>query len=220
MNFLKAFYRHPDLIICLVIAIFVGTFVSKLVPVFVDAHYGKIAEEHKNDVGMEATDDTPRAYSIDDLLSNEYFAIVVDDSDHFAYDGSARSNDLFSTIIYNVRLQSGERVAVKCDSNFAEMSEDGVYLLCVGEVKWEDLAEDADMLADLQEKYSLDRTDFYVDASINIEESANYSAAKSETMIELLEPWTLIFVSIIVWIILHCITVKIGIAPALFKKNR
>ena len=71
-------------------------------------------------------------------------------------------------------------------------------------------------LDELQEEYALDRTDFYVDLRTNIEEGSKYSEATRQKMIDLVQPFTAIFVCAALWILLHVITVKIGIAPKLF----
>lgn len=219
MAFLKAFIAHPDVVICFIISVLIGLVVSKFVPDMVEQYYGNIKTSHSNNVGREATDDTPRAKSIDDILNNDTFAIVVEDEEHFKYDGSTWIDDEDPGSMYNVKLLSGERVAVRLQYDKIKKIEDGKYLINIGKVIKKDLTLDSDALDELQEEYQLDRTDFYVEAKLDLKEEYKYSKGKAENISDLLKPVVGIIVAIISWLLLHFIVVKIGIAPPLFKKN-
>lgn len=215
MRFLRLFMTHPDLAIEFVISALIAILVARAVPGIVNSYYDNVESGHVNDVGLEANDQTVPANSIEDILNNDTFAIVVSDPDEYKFDGSAYWKDEDPSEIYNVKLTSGERVAVRMQNEYLK-EEDGKYLLNIGKIKKFDLTAEPEILDELQEEYALDRTDFYVDLRTNIEEGSKYSEATRQKMIDLIQPFTAIFVCAILWILLHVITVKIGIAPKLF----
>ena len=215
MRFLRLFMTHPDLAVEFVISALIAVLVAHMVPGMVNSYYDKVEGQHVNDVGLKATDETVQANSIDDILNNDTFSIVVSDPDEYKFDGSAYWEDEDPSEIYNVKLISGERVAVRMQAEYLKKTGDG-YLLNIGKIKKFDLTAEPEILDELQEEYALDRTDFYVDLRINIEEGSKYSEATRQKMIDLVQPFTAIFVCAILWILLHVITVKIGIAPKLF----
>lgn len=45
MRFAKACMKHPDIIICFMLAVLIGYMVSKVVPGLVEGHYGKVEGE-------------------------------------------------------------------------------------------------------------------------------------------------------------------------------
>lgn len=215
MRFLRLFMTHPDLAIEFVISALIAILVARAVPGIVNSYYDNVESGHVNDVGLEANDQTVPANSIEDILNNDTFAIVVSDPDEYKFDGSAYWKDEDPSEIYNVKLASGERVAVRMQNEYLK-EEDGKYLLNIGKIKKFDLTAEPEILDELQEDYTLDRTDFYVDLRTDIEEGSKYSEATRQKMIDLVQPFTAIFVCAILWILLHVITVKIGIAPKLF----
>lgn len=215
MRFLRLFMTHPDLAIEFVISALIAILVARAVPGIVNSYYDNVESGHVNDVGLEANDQTVPANSIEDILNNDTFAIVVSDPDEYKFDGSAYWKDEDPSEIYNVKLTSGERVAVRMQNEYLK-EEDGKYLLNIGKIKKFDLTAEPEILDELQEDYTLDRTDFYVDLRTDIEEGIKYSEATRQKMIDLIQPFTAIFVCAILWILLHVITVKIGIAPKLF----
>lgn len=215
MRFLRLFMTHPDLAIEFVISALIAILVARAVPGIVNSYYDNVESGHVNDVGLEANDQTVPANSIEDILNNDTFAIVVSDPDEYKFDGSAYWKDEDPSEIYNVKLTSGERVAVRMQNEYLK-EEDGKYLLNIGKIKKFDLTAEPEILDELQEDYTLDRTNFYVDLRTDIEEGSKYSEATRQKMIDLIQPFTAIFVCAILWILLHVITVKIGIAPKLF----
>lgn len=215
MRFLRLFMTHPDLAVEFVISALIAVMVAHMVPGMVNSYYDKVEGQHVNDVGLKATDETVQANSIDDILNNDTFSIVVSDPDEYKFDGSAYWEDEDPSEIYNVKLTSGERVAVRMQAEYLKKTGDG-YLLNIGKIKKFDLTAEPEILDELQEEYALDRTDFYIDLRTNIEEGSKYSEATRQKMIDLVQPFTAIFVCAILWILLHVITVKIGIAPKLF----
>ena len=215
MRFLRLFMTHPDMAVEFVISALIAVLVAHMVPGMVNSYYDKVEGQHVNDVGLKATDETVQANSIDDILNNDTFSIVVSDPDEYKFDGSAYWKDEDPSEIYNVKLASGERVAVRMQAEYLKKTGDG-YLLNIGKIKKFDLTAEPEILDELQEEYALDRTDFYVDLRTNIEEGSKYSEATRQKMIDLVQPFTAIFVCAILWILLHVITVKIGIAPKLF----
>ena len=215
MRFLRLFMTHPDMAVEFVISALIAVLVAHMVPGMVNSYYDKVEGQHVNDVGLKATDETVKANSIDDILNNDTFSIVVSDPDEYKFDGSAYWEDEDPSEIYNVKLASGERVAVRMQAEYLKKTGDG-YLLNIGKIKKFDLTSEPEILDELQEEYALDRTDFYVDLRTNIEEGSKYSEATRQKMIDLVQPFTAIFVCAILWILLHVITVKIGIAPKLF----
>lgn len=215
MRFLRLFMTHPDLAIEFVISALIAILVARAVPGIVNSYYDNVESGHVNDVGLEANDQTVPANSIEDILNNDTFAIVVSDPDEYKFDGSAYWKDEDPSEIYNVKLTSGERVAVRMQNEYLK-EEDGKYLLNIGKIKKFDLTAEPEILDELQEDYTLDRTDFYVDLRTDIEEGSKYSEATRQKMIDLIQTFTAIFVCAILWILLHVITVKIGIAPKLF----
>ena len=214
MRFLRLFMTHPDLAIEFVISALIAILVARAVPGIVNSYYDNVESGHVNDVGLEANDQTVPANSIEDILNNDTFAIVVSDPDEYKFDGSAYWKDEDPSEIYNVKLASGERVAVRMQAEYLKKTGDG-YLLNIGKIKKFDLTAEPEILDELQEEYALDRTDFYVDLRTNIEEGSKYSEATRQKMIDLVQPFTAIFVCAALWILLHVITVKIGIAPKL-----
>ena len=215
MRFLRLFMTHPDMAVEFVISALIAVLVAHMVPGMVNSYYDKVEGQHVNDVGLKATDETVKANSIDDILNNDTFSIVVSDPDEYKFDGSAYWEDEDPSEIYNVKLTSGERVAVRMQAEYLKKTGDG-YLLNIGKIKKFDLTAEPEILDELQEEYALDRTDFYVDLRTNIEEGSKYSEATRQKMIDLVQSFTAIFVCAILWILLHVITVKIGIAPKLF----
>ena len=215
MRFLRLFMTHPDMAVEFVISALIAVLVAHMVPGMVNSYYDKVEGQHVNDVGLKATDETVQANSIDDILNNDTFSIVVSDPDEYKFDGSAYWEDEDPSEIYNVKLTSGERVAVRMQAEYLKKTGDG-YLLNIGKIKKFDLTAEPEILDELQEEYALDRTDFYIDLRTNIEEGSKYSEATRQKMIDLVQPFTAIFVCAILWILLHVITVKIGIAPKLF----
>ena len=215
MRFLRLFMTHPDMAVEFVISALIAVLVAHMVPGMVNSYYDKVEGQHVNDVGLKATDETVKANSIDDILNNDTFSIVVSDPDEYKFDGSAYWEDEDPSEIYNVKLASGERVAVRMQAEYLKKTGDG-YLLNIGKIKKFDLTAEPEILDELQEEYALDRTDFYIDLRTNIEEGSKYSEATRQKMIDLVQPFTAIFVCAILWILLHVITVKIGIAPKLF----
>lgn len=215
MRFLRLFMTHPDLAIEFVISALIAILVARAVPGIVNSYYDNVESGHVNDVGLEANDQTVPANSIEDILNNDTFAIVVSDPDEYKFDGSAYWKDEDPSEIYNVKLASGERVAVRMQTEYLKKTGDG-YLLNIGKIKKFALTAEPEILDELQEDYTLDRTDFYVDLRTDIEEGSKYSEATRQKMIDLIQPFTAIFVCAILWILLHVITVKIGIAPKLF----
>ena len=215
MRFLRLFMTHPDMAVEFVISALIAVLVAHMVPGMVNSYYDKVEGQHVNDVGLQATDETVKANSIDDILNNDTFSIVVSDPDEYKFDGSAYWEDEDPSEIYNVKLTSGERVAVRMQAEYLKKTGDG-YLLNIGKIKKFDLTAEPEILDELQEEYALDRTDFYIDLRTNIEEGSKYSEATRQKMIDLVQPFTAIFVCAILWILLHVITVKIGIAPKLF----
>ena len=215
MRFLRLFMTHPDLAIEFVISALIAILVARAVPGIVNSYYDNVESGHVNDVGLEANDQTVPANSIEDILNNDTFAIVVSDPDEYKFDGSAYWKDEDPSEIYNVKLASGERVAVRMQAEYLKKTGDG-YLLNIGKIKKFDLTAEPEILDELQEEYALDRTDFYVDLRTNIEEGSKYSEATRQKMIDLIQPFTAIFVCAALWILLHVITEKIGIAPKLF----
>ena len=210
MRFLRLFMTHPDLAIEFVISALIAILVARAVPGIVNSYYDNVESGHVNDVGLEANDQTVPANSIEDILNNDTFAIVVSDPDEYKFDGSAYWKDEDPSEIYNVKLASGERVAVRMQAEYLKKTGDG-YLLNIGKIKKFDLTAEPEILDELQEEY-----DFYVDLRTNIEEGSKYSEATRQKMIDLVQPFTAIFVCAALWILLHVITVKIGIAPKLF----
>ena len=215
MRFLRLFMTHPDMAVEFVISALIAVLVAHMVPGMVNSYYDKVEGQHVNDVGLKATDETVKANSIDDILNNDTFSIVVSDPDEYKFDGSAYWEDEDPSEIYNVKLISGERVAVRMQAEYLKKTGDG-YLLNIGKIEKFDLTAEPEILDELQEEYALDRTDFYIDLRTNIEEGSKYSEATRQKMIDLVQPFTAIFVCAILWILLHVITVKIGIAPKLF----
>ena len=215
MRFLRLFMTHPDLAIEFVISALIAILVARAVPGIVNSYYDNVESGHVNDVGLEANDQTVPANSIEDILNNDTFAIVVSDPDEYKFDGSAYWKDEDPSEIYNVKLASGERVAVRMQAEYLKKTGDG-YLLNIGKIEKFDLTAEPEILDELQEEYALDRTDFYVDFRTNIEEGSKYSEATRQKMIDLVQPFTAIFVCAALWILLHVITEKIGIAPKLF----
>lgn len=215
MRFLRLFMTHPDMAVEFVISALIAVLVAHTVPGMVNSYYDKVEGQHVNDVGLKATDETVKANSIDDILNNDTFSIVVSDPDEYKFDGSAYWEDEDPSEIYNVKLISGERVAVRMQAEYLKKTGDG-YLLNIGKIKKFDLTAEPEILDELQEEYALDRTDFYIDLRTNIEEGSKYSEATRQKMIDLVQSFTAIFVCAILWILLHVITVKIGIAPKLF----
>lgn len=215
MRFLRLFMTHPDMAVEFVISALIAVLVAHMVPGMVNSYYDKVEGQHVNDVGLKATDETVKANSIDDILNNDTFSIVVSDPDEYKFDGSAYWEDEDPSEIYNVKLISGERVAVRMQAEYLKKTGDG-YLLNIGKIKKFDLTAEPEILDELQEEYALDRTDFYIDLRTNIEEGSKYSEATRQKMIDLVQPFTAIFVCAALWILLHVITVKIGIAPKLF----
>ena len=215
MRFLRLFMTHPDMAVEFVISALIAVLVAHMVPGMVNSYYDKVEGQHVNDVGLKATDETVKANSIDDILNNDTFSIVVSDPDEYKFDGSAYWEDEDPSEIYNVKLTSGERVAVRMQAEYLKKTGDG-YLLNIGKIKKFDLTAEPEILDELQEEYALDRTDFYIDLRTNIEEGSKYSEATRQKMIDLVQPFTAIFVCAALWILLHVITVKIGIAPKLF----
>ena len=215
MRFLRLFMTHPDMAVEFVISALIAVLVAHMVPGMVNSYYDKVEGQHVNDVGLKATDETVQANSIDDILNNDTFSIVVSDPDEYKFDGSAYWEDEDPSEIYNVKLASGERVAVRMQAEYLKKTGDG-YLLNIGKIEKFDLTAEPEILDELQEEYALDRTDFYIDLRTNIEEGSKYSEATRQKMIDLVQPFTAIFVCAILWILLHVITVKIGIAPKLF----
>ena len=215
MRLLRLFMTHPDLAVEFVISALIAVLVAHMVPGMVNSYYDKVEGQHVNDVGLKATDETVQANSIDDILNNDTFSIVVSDPDEYKFDGSAYWKDEDPSEIYNVKLASGERVAVRMQAEYLKKTGDG-YLLNIGKIEKFDLTAEPEILDELQEEYALDRTDFYIDLRTNIEEGSKYSEATRQKMIDLVQPFTAIFVCAILWILLHVITVKIGIAPKLF----
>ena len=215
MRFLRLFMTHPDMAVEFVISALIAVLVAHMVPGMVNSYYDKVEGQHVNDVGLKATDETVQANSIDDILNNDTFSIVVSDPDEYKFDGSAYWKDEDPSEIYNVKLASGERVAVRMQAEYLKKTGDG-YLLNIGKIEKFDLTAEPEILDELQEEYALDRTDFYIDLRTNIEEGSKYSEATRQKMIDLVQPFTAIFVCAILWILLHVITVKIGIAPKLF----
>ena len=215
MRFLRLFMTHPDMAVEFVISALIAVLVAHMVPGMVNSYYDKVEGQHVNDVGLKATDETVQANSIDDILNNDTFSIVVSDPDEYKFDGSAYWEDEDPSEIYNVKLTSGERVAVRMQAEYLKKTGDG-YLLNIGKIEKFDLTAEPEILDELQEEYALDRTDFYIDLRTNIEEGSKYSEATRQKMIDLVQPFTAIFVCAILWILLHVITVKIGIAPKLF----
>ena len=215
MRFLRLFMTHPDMAVEFVISALIAVLVAHMVPGMVNSYYDKVEGQHVNDVGLKATDETVKANSIDDILNNDTFSIVVSDPDEYKFDGSAYWEDEDPSEIYNVKLASGERVAVRMQAEYLKKTGDG-YLLNIGKIKKFDLTAEPEILDELQEEYALDRTDFYIDLRTNIEEGSKYSEATRQKMIDLVQPFTAIFVCAILWILLQVITVKIGIAPKLF----
>ena len=215
MRFLRLFMTHPDLAIEFVISALIAILVARAVPGIVNSSYDNVESGHVNDVGLEANDQTVPANSIEDILNNDTFSIVVSDPDEYKFDGSAYWKDEDPSEIYNVKLASGERVAVRMQAEYLKKTGDG-YLLNIGKIEKFDLTAEPEILDELQEEYALDRTDFYVDLRTNIEEGSKYSEATRQKMIDLVQPFTAIFVCAALWILLHVITVKIGIALKLF----
>ena len=169
MRFLRLFMTHPDLAIEFVISALIAILVARAVPGIVNSYYDNVESGHVNDVGLEANDQTVPANSIEDILNNDTFAIVVSDPDEYKFDGSAYWKDEDPSEIYNVKLASGERVAVRMQAEYLKKTGDG-YLLNIGKIEKFDLTAEPEILDELQEEYALDRTDFYVDLRTNIEE--------------------------------------------------
>ena len=167
MRFLRLFMTHPDLAIEFVISALIAILVARAVPGIVNSYYDNVESGHVNDVGLEANDQTVPANSIEDILNNDTFAIVVSDPDEYKFDGSAYWKDEDPSEIYNVKLASGERVAVRMQAEYLKKTGDG-YLLNIGKIKKFDLTAEPEILDELQEEYALDRTDFYVDLRTDI----------------------------------------------------
>lgn len=89
MRFLRLFMTHPDLAVEFVISMLIAVLVAHMVPEMVNSYYDKVEGQHVNDVGLKATDETVQANSIDDILNNDTFSIVVSDPDEYKFDGSA-----------------------------------------------------------------------------------------------------------------------------------
>ena len=128
MRFLRLFMTHPDLAVEFVISALIAVLVAHMVPGMVNSYYDKVEGQHVNDVGLKATDETVQANSIDDILNNDTFSIVVSDPDEYKFDGSAYWKDEDPSEIYNVKLASGERVAVRMQAEYLKKTGDG-YLL-------------------------------------------------------------------------------------------
>lgn len=220
MGFTKLFMAHTDLAIEFLIAAGVGILAAKAVPSLVDNYYDKVAAEHVEDVGLKASESTAWANSISDILSNDTFSIVVKDRDEYKFDGSAYWRDEDPSEIYNVELMSGERVAVRIQNEYLKENEDGTYLLNIGRVQDYDLTAEPDILEELQEDYDLDRTDFYVDLRSDVTEGRKYSEGTREKTTDLIQPFTGILVTAVLWVLLHVLTVKLGIAPKLFGRRK
>ncbi len=220
MGFTKLFMARADLAIEFLIAAGVGILAAKTVPSLVDNYYDKVAAEHVEDVGLKASESTARADSISDILSNDTFSIVVKDRDEYKFDGSAYWRDEDPSEIYNVELMSGERVAVRIQNEYLKENDDGTYLLNIGRVQDYDLTAEPDILEELQEDYDLDRTDFYVDLRSDVTEGRKYSEGTREKTTDLIQPFTGILVTAVLWVLLHVLTVKLGIAPMLFGRRK
>lgn len=219
-GFAELLFTRPNVALTLLLGILVGYLASTYVagPI-VEKVYGNIRESHAQDPGSKATEDTPIAKSIDDVLKYESFAIQVDDYDHPFFDGDYYVEDaLTTTHYYNIRLESGERIAVKCDYNSANKMPDGTLLMRVGSVVEEDLTQNAKLMEDIEEEYPLDRTDFYVNSTTDFSKTSKYSTHKESNTLELVKGATWFIVALVVWIVTHVMCVKAGwAAPLLFS---
>lgn len=118
--------------------------------------------------------------------------------------------------VEDVGMMSGERVAVRPQNEYLKENDDGTYLLNIGRVQDYDLTSEPEILEELQEDYDLDRTDFYVDLRSDVTEGRKYSEGTREKTTDLIQPFTGILVTAVLWVLLHVLTVKLGIAPKLF----
>lgn len=219
MGFLKLFMRRPALAVEFVIAAGIGILVASAVPKVINNYYDNIEKEHLNDVGKKATDETVWAYSIDDILSNDTFSILVNDKEEYKFDGCSYFDDDDPCEIYNVKLESGERVAVRIFTEDLLEVDENQYLLNIGKITKFDLTSTPELLEELQAKYPLNRTDFYVDLRSDVSQDRMYSKGTREKAIKSWQQSVGLTVGAIMWILLHVIAVQIGIEPKLCGKD-
>lgn len=180
---------------------------------YLDSKYDSYVEERtvsEGDVGGPATDDTPRAESVDDLLNNDTFTIVSERS-KYLNDGGGYYGSYY---MHTVTLPSGERIAAVINGDAVKRTGDSIYgsdaILPVGKIVYEDLSDSENFLNQIEYRDKLSRHDLYIDML------GNGGKMDEETYKSTSLMWIQIAVFIVVFAVVHSLGSRLGIFPYFF----
>ncbi len=213
----RYYHFRFDIWVCLLVGFLVSLGVERAATAILSQRYeeekaNSIVETGK--IGGEATDETFRAQSIDDLLSHDTFT-VVSKGIKWRNEGGGYYNNFY---VQSLELPSGERVAARVNNSAVKYTGESIYsgdsILPVGRVVYADLNDHPTFLGQIEFTHPLTRKDFYIDmvgkAAIASKESA------VEAPVLLLQLLTIIAV----FALAHFAGSKIGLFPAFYTRKR
>ena len=205
-----------DIWLCLALSVLLAFGAGKIANKILPEKYEDYKEEHVVDtgqVGGMADDSVFKAQNIEDLLSHDTFTVVSPGIEYRNKGGGYYKGFYMDQLT----LPSGEMVAARI--NNSAVVNDGDYYtgnstLPVGRIVTADLTEEKTFLEQIEYKYKLDRTDFYIDMVGEAE------IASEETFIE--APVMLIQLAIVLvtFPIFHRIGAKLGIFPYILPPKK
>lgn len=155
-----------DAFICLALSVLVATGTGQIAARAAKHAYTKEVEAPQvtsGDIGGPADKTVFQAQSVEDLLAHDTFT-VVSPGIQYRNEGAGYHDGHY---LYNLRLPNGERVAACVNGDSVQTTGDSLYtgdsILPIGNLVWEDFSQDEGFLGQIEHKYPLTRTDFYVD---------------------------------------------------------
>lgn len=159
-------YLRYDVWVCLALSVLIGLGAVKIAELFLPDAYESYTEEHtvaEGEIGGIADESFYRIQNVDDLLEHDTFTI---ESPGIEYCNRG-AGYYGSWYMYAVTLPSGERVAAVINGDSVQRTGetiyDGVSILPVGRVVYEDLTENETFLNQIEYSEPLSRTDLYID---------------------------------------------------------
>lgn len=152
-----------DVLICFVLAGLLTAGAGRILPGVYSMLYDRYQKTHTaadGEIGGRAGEDVYLAQSVEDMLSHDSFTFQIESASFKTADAGCFGE----TLLNNLALPSGERVAVSVNYDTARITDDeDYYIMPVGRVVEADLSEDPRCLTFMEKYNALSRTDFYVD---------------------------------------------------------
>lgn len=212
-------YHHLrfDIWLSLALAFVVSLGAEAVMDIIMPKAYESYEEEHivvDGSIGGKAGDEVYRAQNVEDLLTHDTFT-VESPGIEYRNEGAGFYGGRY---MYSLKLPSGERVAASInDDSVQSMGEsifDGINIMPVGRVVFEDLTQDEGFLNQIEMGEKLTRTDFYVDM---VGEALKMN---EEDFTEVPTILVQLLTIIVCFPLFHALGAKLGVFPYFFPPKK